>query len=124
VLAVLKISGTLEKSTEILKLSNALIKLPELNKTMMAMSSEMLKAGLISEMVDDAMEGLDEDDELEDEADEEVERVLFEITDGKLGEGAGKLPTLNRPQPTREETMAEEEETAKMQRELNALLGN
>jgi charged multivesicular body protein 3 len=120
----LKITGTMKKSTEIMKLSNQLIKLPELNRTMMTMSAEMTKAGLISEMVDDAMEGLDEDDELEDEADQEVERVLFEITDGKLGEAAGKVPTLQRPQPTREETMAEEAETRKMQQELQALLGS
>lgn len=45
----------------------------------------------MEEMLDDALEGLDEDEELEEEAEEEVERVLFEITDGKLGvAGAGK----------------------------------
>lgn len=45
----------------------------------------------MEEMLDDTLEGLDEDAELEEEAEEEVERVLFEITDGKLGvAGAGK----------------------------------
>lgn len=39
----------------------------------------------------ETLEGLDEDSELEEEAEEEVDRVLFEITDGKLGvAGAGK----------------------------------
>lgn len=33
---------------------------------------------------------MDEDEELEAEADEEVEKVLFELTDGKLGQ-AGKV---------------------------------
>jgi len=45
----------------------------------------------MEEMLDDTLEGLDEDPELEEEAEEEVERVLYEITDGKLGvAGAGK----------------------------------
>jgi len=45
----------------------------------------------MEEMLDDTLEGLDEDSELEDEAEEEVDRVLYEITDGKLGvAGAGK----------------------------------
>lgn len=40
------------------------------------------------------MEGLD-DEELEEEADEEVDKVLFELTDGKLGQAGrvgGELP--------------------------------
>lgn len=45
----------------------------------------------MEEMLEDTLEGLDEDPELEEEAEEEVDRVLFEITDGKLGvAGAGK----------------------------------
>jgi charged multivesicular body protein 3 len=50
-----------------------------------------MQAGIMEEMLDDALEGLDEDPELEEEAEEEVDRVLYEITDGKLGvPGAGK----------------------------------
>jgi hypothetical protein len=36
-------------------------------------------------MIDDTLE-MDEDSELEDEADEEVDKVLYELTDGKLGQ--------------------------------------
>lgn len=44
-------------------------------------------------MVDDTMDTLDEgEDELEEEAEGEVEKVLFEITAGKLGQ-AGKAGT-------------------------------
>lgn len=39
----------------------------------------------MEEMVDDTLEGLDEDEELEEEANEEVDKVLFELTDGKFG---------------------------------------
>ena len=38
----------------------------------------------MEEMLDDVME-MEDDEELEEEADAEVEKVLFEITDGKLG---------------------------------------
>ena len=55
----------------------------------------------MSEMVDDSLEALDEDnDELEEEAEQEVEGVLFEITDGKLGQAGkvgGKLPVRRPP---------------------------
>jgi hypothetical protein len=43
------------------------------------------QSGIISEMIDDTLE-MDEDSELEDEADEEVDKVLYELTDGKLGQ--------------------------------------
>ena len=56
------------------------------------MQKEMLKAGLVSEMMDDALESLD-DAELESEADAEVEGVLFELTLGVLGQAA---PVQNR----------------------------
>lgn len=39
--------------------------------------------------MEETMDGLD-DDELEEEADAEVDKVLFELTDGKLGQ-AGRV---------------------------------
>lgn len=39
--------------------------------------------------MEDVMDGLD-DEELEEEADAEVDKVLFELTDGKLGQ-AGRV---------------------------------
>lgn len=41
-----------------------------------------LQAGLIDEMLQDTFEGL-EDDDLEELADKEVEKVLFEVTNGE-----------------------------------------
>ena len=100
--ATLKISGHLEKSTEIMKLSNALIKLPELQGTMQKMSQEMMKAGIMSEMMEESLDALDEDaEDLDAEADAEVENVLFEITDGKLGQAGratSKIPEAQRTQ--------------------------
>ncbi|KAG0306488.1 Vacuolar protein-sorting-associated protein 24 [Dissophora globulifera] len=115
-LATLKIAGTLQKSTEVMGMVNSLVKLPQISMQMQEMSREMMKAGIIDEMLQDTMEAMD-DDEIEEEAEEEVNKVLFQITNGLLGEAplaAGKLPA---------EAEEEEEEPAldDMQRRLEAL---
>ncbi|MEM8488348.1 MAG: Snf7 family protein [Bacteroidota bacterium] len=44
-----------------------------------------MQAGIIEEMVEDTLEdALGDDDELEDDAQEEVDKVLFELTAGLL----------------------------------------
>lgn len=49
----------------------------------------------MDEMLDDTMESLDDnEDELEEEAQAEVDRVLFSITDGKLGQTSGKVGAI------------------------------
>lgn len=40
--------------------------------------------------MEETLDSIGEDDELEEEADAEVDKVLFELTDGKLGQ-AGKV---------------------------------
>ncbi|KDQ64553.1 hypothetical protein JAAARDRAFT_64398 [Jaapia argillacea MUCL 33604] len=90
-LAMAKVTGSLQKSTEIMKLSNSLIRLPQINETMRNLSMEMMKAGIMEEMMEDTLE-VEDDEELEEEADAEVDKVLFELTDGKLGQ-AGKVGT-------------------------------
>ncbi len=79
-LSVAKVTGAMSKSTDVMKALNTLIKLPEISLTMQEMSKEMMRAGLIDEMISDALEM--DDEELEDEAEKEVESVLFEITNG------------------------------------------
>jgi charged multivesicular body protein 3 len=63
----------------------------------------------MDEMVGDTMDMMDDEEGLEDEADEQVDKVLWEITDGKLGQ-AGKagqaelpvsVPAPANPRPTR-----------------------
>jgi charged multivesicular body protein 3 len=41
--AMIKVTGSLQKSTEIMRLSNALVKLPQLSQSMRDMSMEMTK---------------------------------------------------------------------------------
>lgn len=63
-----------------------LVRYPELAGIMRDMSKEMMKAGIIEEMLDETMESLEDTEEMEEEAAKEVDKVLWEITDGKLGE--------------------------------------
>ncbi|KAJ8515068.1 hypothetical protein ONZ45_g7463 [Pleurotus djamor] len=94
-LALVKVTGTLQKSTEIMKLSNSLIKLPQISQTMREMSMEMTKAGVLEEMLEDTLD-MEEDEEIEEEADAEVDKVLYDLTEGKLGlaSSTAALPTL------------------------------
>ncbi|EAT40780.1 AAEL007509-PA [Aedes aegypti] len=85
-LATVRVAGSLAKSTEVMQAMQALVKLPEVAASMREMSKEMMKAGIIEEMIDETMESLEDVEEMEEEAQKEIDKVLWEITAGKLGE--------------------------------------
>ncbi|GAA5910722.1 ESCRT-III subunit protein VPS24 [Sporobolomyces salmoneus] len=123
-LAMVKVTGTLQASSEIMKASNSLISVPQLSSTMREMSMEMMKAGIMQEMMDDTMETLDEEDEdMEEEAQEEVDKVLWQITDGKLGQVGSKVGSLpaQKTTPTAEEEYERDQE---MERAIQGLLSS
>ncbi|ORX70829.1 hypothetical protein DL89DRAFT_292424 [Linderina pennispora] len=93
--AVLKVAGSLQKSTQVMKSVNALMRVPQLQMTLMEMSKEMMKAGIIEEMTQD------------EEADEEVEGILAEVTEGVLGKVKNEVPKHHVPMV--EEAEEEEE---------------
>ncbi len=47
--------------------------------------TRLSQAGILEEMLDDTL-AVEEDEELEEEADAEVDKVLFDLTNGKLGQ--------------------------------------
>jgi len=119
-MAMVKVTGSLQKSTEIMKLSNQLVRLPQISQAMREMSMEMTKAGIMEEMIDDTLQ-MDEDEDLEAEADEEVDKVLFDLTNGKLGQATSVQSEL----PPVESTVDEEETERAMEQyrqQLNGLL--
>ncbi|KAH9951599.1 vacuolar sorting protein Vps24 [Amylocystis lapponica] len=119
-MAMIKVTGSLQKSTEIMKLSNALIKLPQISQAMREMSMEMTKAGIMEEMMDDTLQ-MDDEEELEEEADAEVDKVLFELTNGKLGQAG----TVHTELPSVEDKVDDEETERAMEQyrqQLNGLL--
>ncbi|XP_023210455.1 charged multivesicular body protein 3-like [Centruroides sculpturatus] len=122
-LATIRLSGSLQKSTDVMKSMQNLIKLPEIAKTMQDLSKEMLRAGIIDEMLEDTLEGMD-DQELEDEAQEEVDKVLWELTAGQLGEApAAVTESLPAEKEAEAESAVDAEDTdvTEMQERLEAL---
>lgn len=118
-LAMVKVTGSLQKSTEIMKLSNSLIKLPQINEAMRNVSMEMAKAGVIDEMMEDMLDA-QEDEEIEEEADAEVDKVLFDLTNGKLGQAG----TVGTELPSAQEQLEDEETERAMEQYRQQLNGN
>ena len=84
-LANARVAGTLQKSTEVISSINSLVKFTEISATMQELSREMMRAGIIDEMMEETMDEVmrvDEDD-MEEQAAAEVDKVLFELTAGK-----------------------------------------
>lgn len=64
----------------------------------------------------------EDEDELEAEADEEVDKIMYEITDGKLGQAksTAELGSLEGPEPAQE--VEEPEDMEKMKAALEGLI--
>jgi len=125
-LATLKVSGALAQSADVMKNMSALVKIPETQKTMMELSKEMMKAGIIEEMLEDTMEGLNDGEEMEEAAQEEIDKIILELTTGKLTEAPNAvkdtLPVPDDVEEVKDEEIAEgEEELEDMQSRLEAL---
>lgn len=118
-----KIQGSLQKSTGIMKDVNTLIRLPQLSATMHQLASELVRAGIIEEMVDDAIPNNELLEDEETEADEEVDKILQEILQGKLSQVEEVKPEkpLEEPEPAEEEFEDPEAALAQMRGRLEAL---
>lgn len=114
--SVRKIEGSVKASTGIMKDVNSLVRLPELTGTMRQLSQELMKAGIIEEMVGDMLP----DDELlegeDEEAETEVDKVLGEILEGKLGKAKVEDKPLQQEAPAQEEDIEEQEATLEQMR--------
>ncbi|EFQ29999.1 Snf7 family protein [Colletotrichum graminicola] len=107
--AVRKIEGSIRASVGVMKDVNRLIRLPELAGTMQELSVELMKAGIIEEMVGESLpEDMDEFEE--EEAEGEVDKVLGEILKDRMPkEQMPAAPVHQEPKPVEAE---EEEEDA------------
>ncbi|TAQ87947.1 hypothetical protein B7494_g3732 [Chlorociboria aeruginascens] len=103
--AVRKIEGSIRASVGIMKDVNRLVRLPELMGTMRELSMELVKAGIIEEMVEDSLPSQMEDDE--EDAESEVDKVLGEILQDNMGK-VGAMPVT--PTPVQEPVAEDEDE--------------
>ena len=118
-----KIEGSIRASTGIMKDVNSLVRLPELTGTMRELSQELMKAGIIEEMVGDALpddallEGEDE------EAETEVDKVLGEVlkTPEVPGTKVGVEPVAQEPTEVDADLEEQEATLAQMRGRLEAL---
>ncbi|MCJ1392275.1 Charged multivesicular body protein 3 [Xylographa bjoerkii] len=121
--SVRKIEGSIRASTGIMKDVNTLIRLPELTGTMRELSQELMKAGIIEEMVGDSLpddalvEGEDE------EAEAEVDKVLGEIlkTPEIPGTKIDAEPAAQEPTESEADLEDQEATLAQMRGRLEAL---
>jgi charged multivesicular body protein 3 len=117
--AMRKIEGSIKNSVGIMKDVNMLVKLPEISGTMRELSQELVRAGIIEEMVGDSLpneELLEGEDE---EAETEVDKVLGEILKDRV-----QTPQLpSEPVAPVEAQPAEEEEELGSEEMLEQMRG-
>ncbi|XP_053079399.1 charged multivesicular body protein 3-like [Acinonyx jubatus] len=109
-LVVLRVAGSLQKSKEVMKAMQSLVKIPEIQATMRELSKEMMKAGIIEEMLEDTFESMDDQEEMEKAAEMEIDKILFEITTGALGKAPSKVTdAFPEPRPSGATAASEDE---------------
>ena len=125
--AVRKIEGSLKASTRVMKDVNTLTKLPELTSTMQLLSQELMKAGIIEEMVGDMLP----DDELleEEETEAEVNKAIRDALGDKesarvLGQAEEAFPEAPNQIEEEPDTQISENDLAQMRMKLEALKDN
>ncbi|GEQ68072.1 hypothetical protein JCM33374_g1738 [Metschnikowia sp. JCM 33374] len=120
-----KLTQSMQASTGVMKDVNSLIHIGAITNTMQELSKELMKAGIINEMMDDMVD-LDMDDELEDESQDEVNKIISSLTEDKFSKIATEVPSAGLPEPEPQEITApieEEDENLinEMQQRLRAL---
>jgi len=123
-LAILKTAGALQKSTQVMQSLQALFRVPEVAATMRELSKEMMRAGILEEMIEDTFESLEDTEDLEEQAEQEIQNVLWQVTAGQLGTapaaGSHELPA--QPAAAAAAPVSDdEEELEEMQSRLQAL---
>ena len=114
----------MKSSGELMKLMNGVMKQSAVAKTMMSLSKEMFKAGVIDDMVSDAMDSSLED--VEEETEEEVQRLLVELAVDSVksmpAPVAKAAPTPQAAVPAQQEEGVEDEEgLGELQARLDAI---
>lgn len=84
-LANIKVAGAIQKSADVMKVMQNLVKVHEVSQAMNELAKEMMKAGIMEELMEETVEdavNIDEED-MEDEVKAEVDRIMSEITSSK-----------------------------------------
>jgi charged multivesicular body protein 3 len=116
------LQNKIAQSTTIMKEVNSLVRLPQITGTMRELEQELLKSGIINEMVGDTVDMLDEDEELEEEVDEEVNRIISTLTSERFSKVENApVSRFKEPTPEPEDLEEDEEVLSEMRERLKAL---
>lgn len=116
-----KMSQSIQQLTGIMKDVNALTNISVISGTMQELSKELMKAGIINEMMDDMVD-LDVDEELEDESQEEVNKIISNLTEDKFMKIDSEVPQTGLEQePEVEEDEEDTEALDEMRQRLKEL---
>lgn len=121
-----KLTNSLQTSTVIMKEVNLAIKLGVITGNMQELGKQLMKAGIINEMVDN-MVVLDVDEELEDESQEEVNKIIENLTEDKFAKIETEVPLVQIVEPEPPAPVSEVEDESlllEMQQRLDALQGS
>lgn len=89
-----KLTQSLHSLAVVMKDVNQLVKIGVVLATMQELSKELMKAGIINEMMDDAIDlDFEEDEELEHESQEEVNKIIASLTEDKFSKISNEVPT-------------------------------
>lgn len=89
-MATVKMAGSLQRSTEVMRNMQNLVKVTDIASTMQELSQEMMKTGIIGEMMDEAIEEAIDEEEIDEEAQQEVDKILSELKVDKLSNAPAK----------------------------------
>lgn len=129
-LATVKMAGSLQKSTEVMKGMQNLISVQNISTTMQELSREMMKTGIIGEMMDEAVEEAIDEEPIDEEAQAEVDKIMSELnvqTGAKLVNAPSTAPAAAKQAEQEASTSKQaadnedEEEMIKMQKRLEML---
>lgn len=92
-----KLTQSMQVSTGVMKAVNQMTNLGMMTATFQDLSKELMKAGIINEMMDDMVD-LELDDELEDESQEEVNKIIESLTAEKFSSIDQEVPSVELPE--------------------------
>lgn len=127
-MATVQMAGSLQKSTEVMRSMQSLVSVQNISATMQELSKEMMKTGIIGEMMDEAIEEVIDDEPIEEEAQAEVDKIMSELsadTSAKLVNAPSTAPAARKEaeqeQPSTSKEPEDEEEMKEMQKRLEKL---
>lgn len=117
--SLVRAAGCMARSADVMKAMNKLVKVPQMQKTMLDMAREMERAGLIEDVMNDALDVIDSDD-IEEESDLQINAVVTEIT-GDLFKNNQAVPTALPQTQQQQEAAVEDEAPAAQEEDLDAM---